>query len=241
MKSQILMFQQQLLTEVGGWCGVSTHRDLNRITSRFEHEGLPFLTVTLPEFGKAFERSLDRGFTQMSDFPGYPAYRKDGQSGVVPMFLSGFTGQVFDLMTGVLLDAPNVIAIRAIRQLTFAFSKVETDISEEKKVLALENYIEVDRQVGSWNARFLVQEISYLVFLMTRFHSSNAHPPRFGVHFSHVLIKQYMRECIFQSMDLDQPQMGLEETLSTGRRSGLIVWNTTSRLGSTYIQRSALA
>jgi hypothetical protein len=93
-----MLLMQQVLTECGTRCGIDTDRDLKRIASRVEHDGVGFLTTTLPEFCKTFERTLDRGQTSYADWPGWSIY------GNLPEFMGGFLELIFDRTSGRLLE-----------------------------------------------------------------------------------------------------------------------------------------
>lgn len=101
---------QLLSADAGSRCSVSTARDFDTVARRTKHEGASFFNVTLPAFGKDFERSLEEGCIPTPLFRGF--VRKDAQvkvtppdgnvytvtlrSGGVPMFLQGFMDIVFD-------------------------------------------------------------------------------------------------------------------------------------------------
>lgn len=70
MKSPIDLLSA-LLDDLGSICSVETTRDLETIKSRVEHEGESFLTLTLPDFATAFERSLELGQVDQSSFYGW--------------------------------------------------------------------------------------------------------------------------------------------------------------------------
>jgi len=132
-----------------GFCE-SIYRDRRTVESRIEHEGLSFLTITLPEFGKAFERALDDGYVNPSTFPGFARKRKAGKAWELPSFLGGFLGLVFDPSTGVLLDQPSVYAIRSVRQLTLMFGKILLDCSQEREEKAIGDYIECEQELSDF-------------------------------------------------------------------------------------------
>lgn len=142
----------RLSTEVESWCcarallhsqvpGLETGKDLAYMKKRIDHEGLEFLTITLPTFGKALEQALAAGRVSDDMFPGF---RKHA---ALPKYLGWLLRLVFDPITGILLPVPNVDAIDAIRQLTLAFAKIEIDCSKERIDAAYERYLEVDRDV----------------------------------------------------------------------------------------------
>nr|QDH87436.1 MAG: RNA-dependent RNA polymerase [Leviviridae sp.] len=115
--------------------------DVEYVRGRVEHEGLSFLTITLPRFGKDFEKSLDQGKVTRNLFQGFTW--KAG----LPRFLGGFLESVFDRNTGVLLENPNIDAILSIRQLTLMFGKILVPCSEERVRGAIEGYLECEQDV----------------------------------------------------------------------------------------------
>lgn len=134
-------FLQHVLDDLGTWCCTSTSQDLKTVLARIDHEGLSFLTITLPAFGKAFERSLDEGMVT----PGLLSY--GGRKGSLPRLLSGFFELVFERSTGRLLDVPSVSAIWAIRQFTLMFAKIALPCTPARERAAMATYVETERQV----------------------------------------------------------------------------------------------
>ena len=57
MKNRFELWQVAL-EELGARCSVSTAGDINTVVSRMKHEGDAFFDITLPKFGKDFERAL---------------------------------------------------------------------------------------------------------------------------------------------------------------------------------------
>ena len=127
--------------ELGTLCYVSTTRDIKTVASRLEHEGLSFLTITLADFGKCFEKSLDLGLVDHDAFPGFSRWRG------LPRFLGGFLDRVFDRSSGRLLDHPCGDSIYAVRQLTLMFSKIALPCSDARNRLALSRYVECEQEV----------------------------------------------------------------------------------------------
>jgi hypothetical protein len=123
-------------------CCTSTTLDWKTVETRSKHEGFSFLTITLANFGKDFERCLDQGYVDPSAFHGF--HRKQG----LPRFLGGFLDQVFDRGSGVLLDDPNVEAIKEIRQLTLMYSKILLPCSDAREQAAYDGYIKSEQDVG---------------------------------------------------------------------------------------------
>lgn len=139
------MFAEQVLKDIGTWCRISTTRDFETVAGRFEHEGLEFLSITLPTFGKDLERGLDQGFVDHTMFAGF------GKHGATPRFLGGLLDLVFDRGTGRLVDEPSVAAIRAIRQFTLMWAKIEIPCSDERRDSAMKSYIDCDKEVITYD------------------------------------------------------------------------------------------
>jgi len=114
-------------------------RDLIRLRSRVEHEGLSFLTITLPSLGKDLDRSLSNGCIAPTAFRSFTKFRK------APAFLRGFFGRVFDV-DGRIYDKPDVQAIEGIRQIAYFLKKVKVPCSSNRVAAALKKFVK-DEQV----------------------------------------------------------------------------------------------
>jgi len=102
---------------------------------RVEHEGDSFLTITLPSYASDFERSLELGMIGPDLFKSFK--KRSG----LPVFLRGFLDQVFDNRTAMLREHPSHNAIRAIRQMTLIFKKIERETTEARKRAAENAYV----------------------------------------------------------------------------------------------------
>ena len=142
MKSLIALWNE-LAIELASRCGTSTTMDRKTVQGRVMDEGLSFLTITLPSFGKDFQFCLDQGMVTPESFL---PFRKTGSC--LPSFLRGFTESVFDSGTGVLLDDPSIEAIYAVRQLTLIFSKMLLPCTPARERKAYTEYVQCDKEVG---------------------------------------------------------------------------------------------
>lgn len=140
MKSLIKLWNMTAV-EVGRWCTVSTARDSERVARRVEHEGVSFLTITLTDFAKDFEKSLDAGFVAPNTFLSF------SRNAGLPRFLGGFLELVFDRKTGRLLDEPSIDAIYAVRQLTLMFGKIALPCSDARNKRAIEKFMQCEQDV----------------------------------------------------------------------------------------------
>lgn len=150
MKSQVndcLELALCVLKDATARCSAPTSdlRDELTIRSRVKKEGLSFLTITLPSFGRDFERSLADGFVDPARFKGF---RKCGayERGAIPAFLSGMLGQLFHHESGRLLDnADSSKIVQAIRQVCYAFKKIETPCTPARERAAVHNFVQVEQ------------------------------------------------------------------------------------------------
>lgn len=145
MKSLMLLWKK-VAEESATWCCTSATRDFKTVSLRVKHEGLSFLTITLPDFGKDFERCLADGRVDRRSFLGF---RRKAE---LPLFLGGFLDLVFDRGSGVLLDDPSIDAIRAVRQLTLMFGKIQLPCSDARVRKAMAGYVKCEQDVREFDA-----------------------------------------------------------------------------------------
>jgi hypothetical protein len=139
-----MSFWKEVAIEMATWCHASATMDIKTVQGRFEHEGVSFLTITLPNYGKWFESSLAHGRVDYEICHGFK-YDKSG----FPRFLGGFLSRVFDRGTGLLLDEPCIDSIFAIRQLTLIYSKVALPCTDVRERAAMRKYVECEQHVRS--------------------------------------------------------------------------------------------
>ncbi len=142
MKS-LMSLWTSLASELASISCTSTNLDSKRAQARFEHEGLSFLTITLPKFGKDFQKSLDQGYVSHDLFQGF-AWRAG-----LPVFLRGFLATVFDPVDGTILMEPNVDSIFAIQQLTSLFSKIDLPCTSARVRKSIDGYMVIEKELKS--------------------------------------------------------------------------------------------
>ena len=145
MKSLMLLLRC-VLADASTWCCTSTTLDCKTIERRVEHEGISFLTITLPTFCSDFERSLDLGCVDPAMFL---SFRKRG---ALPLLFGGLLDLVFDRCSGLLLDKPSEDAVFFIRQVSLMFKKILLPCSVERERRAFDGYIECEKEVELWSA-----------------------------------------------------------------------------------------
>jgi len=145
LKSLILLWKM-IADDYAIRCCTSTTLDWKTVQGRYKHEGLSFLTIALPNFGKDTQKCLDQGLVDRDMFQGFSWHAG------LPRFLGGFLDLVFDRNTGVLLPDPNVDAILAIRQLTLIYSKMLIPCSDARDKAAMKEYVQCDQEVAKNDA-----------------------------------------------------------------------------------------
>lgn len=140
MKSLQLLWKV-LAHECASICCTSATIDIKTVDRRIKHEGLSFLTITLPNFGKELQKALDQGYVDRRLFT---SFRRKGE---LPLFLGGFLDLVFDRTSGRLLNEPNIEAIRCIRQLTLVYSKIAIPCTTKRVSDAMSEFIQCEQDV----------------------------------------------------------------------------------------------
>jgi len=143
---------QVMVSEVGTECGISIERDYKTLLTRVEHEGLSFLTITLPTFCSDFERSLDLGYVASDAFLSFK------KRGGLPVFLSGFLKLVFE-DDGSLKESPSIPAIRGVRQVTAFFKKIEIECTDRRKAKSIESYITCEKELHDVKETLSIDQI----------------------------------------------------------------------------------
>ncbi len=140
MKSLVVLLES-LLLDSGRKSGAPVSKDIRTLWHRVEHEGDSFITITLPNFCKDFERSLAEGQIPTSAFLSFKKIRTG-----IPAFLQGFLRKVFDA-DGRLLDEPCVDCIRSVRQICLFGKKVHRACSASRLTSASTEFVKCDQEV----------------------------------------------------------------------------------------------
>lgn len=159
MKSIVDLFET-CLSQVGLEHQVRTQRDLRTARSRIEHEGLSFLTITLPRFCKDLERAFANGAVTPALFVGFARSKS-----ALPKFLGGFLECMFDVR-GLLRTDVDPRLVRDVRQVLLVASKVELDVSDDRKSDAIRSYVRTDAELKPPPDDFLegFQDVSNQLF-----------------------------------------------------------------------------
>lgn len=132
-----------LIEDASSKCSTDVQvRDISTIKRRLAHEGLSFLTITLPNFLQDFMDCLEQGEVTSSSFLGWRKRQ------CLPAFLQGFTRLVFCTKSGRLLNEPSSEAIHSIRQICSFFKKIKLPCTAARERAALRDYARIDRELG---------------------------------------------------------------------------------------------
>ncbi len=117
-------------------------RDLKRLLSLIKTRGLPVLLVDLPAFGKHFDKCLSNGRLLRPAMACFSPYRRRG---VVPSLFKGLLLRVFD-EHGMLRSSPDVLSIRAIRQLCRMAKKFKIQCPDKTIKEHVNEFVKTDEE-----------------------------------------------------------------------------------------------
>jgi hypothetical protein len=127
-------------------------RDIETIRHRFTHEGVSFLTKTLPSLGKALDRGLE---TSRFTIPfGFRA-KKNWST---PAFMQEYFNRVFDSL-GFLREDADSSCICHIRQICFFAYKLSLPYAKSDESVVLDTFVSVEDEMPSsfdWDATLRV-------------------------------------------------------------------------------------
>ncbi|DAD50607.1 RNA-directed RNA polymerase [ssRNA phage Gerhypos.1_37] len=157
LKSLGLLWTNLATTSYSEWV---TERDIKTFSDRLEHEGLAFLTTTLPTLGKAIDNfhstsewvpppdfkthvadtwRTDTSFQPRDDF-----FVSTEKHAGIARFIPDFLGKaVYFALAG------SSSAVDCVRQLAFMFYKLEVDYDEETKKQYLDRFIQNDLDLAN--------------------------------------------------------------------------------------------
>lgn len=158
-----------LLDEAHEFMCASMARDRLTIIARYENEGRSFLGITLPAFSEWLEQSLQQGCVATSIFSRFR--KRPKRKSALPCFLHGLTCRVFDAKSGVLLEHPDPLAVKLIRNIG-AFCKKEFVVCDPvRDYKAKKSYKDLDIELRRL-PNFDSQKASMLNFVCRRFFPS---------------------------------------------------------------------
>ena len=129
-----------LLQDASISVGADMTRDWTTIQSRLQHEGLSFLTITLPAFTSWLEQSLEVEHALPTIFP----FFKKAKYRAFPCFMQGLVERVFDSRTGDLLPEADPSAVFFIRTICSKFKKVKLVCAKARNEAAVKKFVDTD-------------------------------------------------------------------------------------------------
>jgi hypothetical protein len=132
------MLVKAILADASLDLDLSVERDAKNISRRCEHEGLSFLTLTLPTLSDALERGIESGtFTCPTSF---------SRHGSLPRLLGGFFKRVFTKDGRLLLD-PCARSVFWIRQICRFFKKPKMKCSDSRNRAAEASFLAIEGEL----------------------------------------------------------------------------------------------
>ncbi len=153
MKSLIALWSA-VADDLATACCTSATLDKKTVKRRVECEGLSFLTITLPDLGKATRKWLDQGRADIHSSFHYERGRS------LPAFMQGFFCRVFNPVSGVLLAEPDIDAIFAINQLTLMFAKILHPCSDTRVKKAMSDFIKCEKEVREFDSNISERDLA---------------------------------------------------------------------------------
>lgn len=157
--------------------GTNMSRDWTRVLSRLSHEGVSFLTITLPGFASWLEQSIEVGHA----LPEITQSFKAPYGSVLPCFLQGATKRIFDHVSGSLLKEPDPKAVKFVRSFCMAFKKLKLQCSEKRTRAAIEKFIATDLALpDEIELDNVVRSVAHVVTTSLRFFLQDDSLPKHG-------------------------------------------------------------
>jgi hypothetical protein len=139
---------------------LSLEKDISVLQQRCSHEGLAFLTKSLPKLGRALDQGLVSGrFTTVDGF-------KSASRRSTPAFLQAYFNLVFD-EDGFLLDTAPPDVVKHLRQVLWFAYKLEIPFSDIDASRVIENFVQTDRELKFFDDP-LASDILSLAKIITR-------------------------------------------------------------------------
>lgn len=155
---QLMLFSiwKTMANELAIACRTNATKDIEYALRRYEHEGLSFLTITLPAFGKDFERFLEEGKVSDDMFRSF----RSTHTGL-PHFLGGFLRRVFKRCGDGFVIQDDSDAVFAVRQLCYLFAKLNLRCTNEREEQSYGAFCDVEQELRE-PASTSVDEEEYL-------------------------------------------------------------------------------
>lgn len=118
-------------------------RDLEEIRSRVGHEGISFLTKTMPAFAKHILRSIEDG--HLTPMPGFSTRNKKS---LIPAFLQGWTRRLFS-DSGEHLSDFDVDSFQELYQICMLFYKLELPYPKRLEASVVTQFVKNEHEIRS--------------------------------------------------------------------------------------------
>lgn len=136
-----------------GFSPRSARLTIQKISERVTHEGVSFLTKTLPKLGKAFDKGL------VNETLVLPPEFERIQGTELPKLFGELFALVFDSL-GRIIPSANPNVVRIIRELTYLFYKYEIPCEQSLNDNAIEAFVQTDDKIPE-----ILNSDSYMDFI----------------------------------------------------------------------------
>jgi len=122
----------------------SVRLTLNKVNNRLRHEGIGFLTKTLPSLGKAFDKALSGNTKLNSASHGFESM----PNSELPRFLGEFFSRVLQ-SDGSLLRDPCAASVSVIRQVCYLFYKYKLPYTDEQEQQVIQKFTKTEEDLAA--------------------------------------------------------------------------------------------
>jgi len=137
---------------------VEFSRDLSRLHSIIENQGLSFFTIDLPDAGKHFDRCLADGLLTKFMMPHMRPYKSGS---VIPRLFKGLLIRVFD-DSGVLRLDPDIQSVKILRELYNFLKKLNMECTDERTFKEVQSFFKIEREVRKPTLQWDSDELNIL-------------------------------------------------------------------------------
>jgi hypothetical protein len=138
----LLELHCRIIRDVAISTGVDLSRDITTVQHRTRHEGISFLTKTLPGFGKEVLNSFQSGVLRRDNLP----FKGVGRHEALPAFLQGLLKQLFD-QDGILLSDPSATAAWGVYQICAFLYKYELPYTESQLQTMVQKWRDIEDEL----------------------------------------------------------------------------------------------
>lgn len=148
MQIPLLALMSELFQDLeANYAPFGAARDMLTICNRVEHEGISFLTITLPSYYDGIMSCIEEGYLDPSFLRSFSKKRNK------PRLFWGLIDRVFD-DAGFVREVIDPNAVLCMRQLAYIFKKIKIDCSDKRIEDSISAFIQTDKEVIVYEKEF---------------------------------------------------------------------------------------